>query len=91
MKGNSKIVISNARVKQLKSQGKKVKYAAFVEGKTGFFGVESEATNPDFYTEFTPAIKANFANQVATKGKQASAAWARGVDRLDKEVAKANK
>jgi hypothetical protein len=91
MKGNSKIVISNDRVKQLKSQGKKVKYAAFVEGKTGFFGVESEVTNPDFYTEFTPAIKANFANQVATKGKQASAAWARGVDRLDKELAKANR
>jgi len=71
MSGKSKIVISNARVKQLKAQGKKVKYAAFVEGKTGFIGAEGEITNPDFYTEFTPAIKSNFAAQAATKGKQA--------------------
>lgn len=91
MSGKSKIVISNARVKQLKAQGKKVKYAAFVEGKTGFIGAEGEITNPDFYTEFTPAIKSNFAAQAATKGKQAAAAWARGINRLDKEVAKANK
>jgi len=91
MFGNTKTVISNERVKQLKAQGKKVKYAAFVEGKTGFFGVEGEATNPDFYTEFIPAIRTNFANVAATKGKQAAAAWARGIAKLDRELAAANR
>ena len=88
---NTKTVISNERVKQLKAQGKKVNYAAFVEGKTGFFGVEGEATNPDFYTEFIPAVRTNFANVAATKGKAASAAWARGIAKLDRELAAANK
>jgi hypothetical protein len=91
MKGNSKIVISNERVKQLKAQGKKVKYAAFIEGKTGFIGAEGEMTNPDFYTELNGAVKANIANVLATKGKAASAAWARGVANIDKKVAAANK
>jgi hypothetical protein len=91
MKGNSKIVISNERVKQLKAQGKKVKYAAFIEGKTGFIGAEGEMTNPDFYTELNGAVKANIANVLATKGKAASAAWARGVADIEKKVAAANK
>lgn len=91
MMGNSKIVISNERVKQLKAQGKKVKYAAFVEGKTKFIGAEGEMTNPDFYTELNGAVRANFANVIATKGKQASAAWARGIADIDREVAAANK
>jgi hypothetical protein len=91
MKGNSKIVISNERVKQLKAQGKKVKYAAFIEGKTGFIGAEGEMTNPDFYTELNGAVKANIANVISTKGKAASAAWARGVADIEKKVAAANK
>lgn len=91
IKDGIKIVTSNERVKQLKSQGQKVKYAAFVEGKTGFIGAEGEVTNPDFYTEFTPALRANFANQAATKGKQAGAAFAKGMVRLDKELAAANR
>jgi hypothetical protein len=91
MKGNSKIVISNERVKALRAQGKKVKYAAFIEGKTGFIGAEGEMTNPDFYTELNGAVKANIANVLATKGKAASVAWARGVAAIEKKVAAANK
>jgi hypothetical protein len=91
MKGNSKIVISNERVKALRAQGKKVKYAAFIEGKTEFIGAEGEMTNPDFYTELNGAVKANIANVLATKGKAASAAWARGIADIDKKVAAANR
>jgi len=86
-----KFVISNNRVQKLKSQGKKVKYAAFVEGKTSMFGVEREATNPDVYTEFTPAIRSNFAASAAGKSKAVGIAFAKGMVRLDKELAAANK
>jgi len=86
-----KFVISNKRVQKLKSQGKKVKYAAFVEGKTSMFGVEREATNPDVYTEFTPAIRSNFAASAAGKSKAIGAAFAKGMITLDKQLAAANK
>jgi len=86
-----KFVISNKRVQKLKSQGKKVKYAAFVEGKTSMFGVEREATNPDVYTEFTPAIRSNFAASAAGKSKSIGAAFAKGMITLDKQLAAANK
>lgn len=86
-----KFVISNKRVQKLKSQGKKVKYAAFVEGKTSMFGVEREATNPDVYTEFTPAIRSNFAASAAGKSKAIGAAFAKGMIKLDKQLAAANK
>jgi hypothetical protein len=86
-----KFVISNKRVQTLKSQGKKVPYAAFVEGKTSAIGVEREATNPDVYTEFTPAIRSNFAGSAAGKSKAIGAAFARGMIKLDKQIAEANK
>jgi hypothetical protein len=86
-----KFVISNKRVQKLKSQGKKVKYSAFVEGKTSMFGVEREATNPDVYTEFTPAIRSNFAASAAGKSKAIGAAFAKGMIKLDKQLAAANK
>jgi hypothetical protein len=86
-----KFVISNKRVQKLKSQGKKVKYSAFVEGKTSMFGVEREATNPDVYTEFTPAIRSNFAASAAGKSKAIGAAFAKGMITLDKQLAAANK
>ena len=86
-----KVVISNDDVQELKNKGKKVKYAAFVEGKQKLIGVEPMLTNADYYTEFTPALRANFAKYAATKGKQASAAFAQGILRLEKEVVAANK
>jgi hypothetical protein len=86
-----KVVISNDDVQELKNKGKKVKYAAFVEGKQKLMGVEPMLTNADYYTEFTPALRANFAKYAATKGKQASAAFAQGILRLEKEVVAANK
>jgi hypothetical protein len=36
-------------------------------------------------------VKANIANVLATKGKAASAAWARGVADIEKKVAAANR
>jgi hypothetical protein len=91
IKNGVKIVTSNERVNQLKGQGKKVEYAAFLEGKTEFIGVEGEITNPDFYTEFTPAVRSVYALTIAQKGKQASSAFAKGMMNLDKELAAANK
>jgi hypothetical protein len=91
IKDGVKVVTSNERVNQLKEQGKKVKYAAFLEGKTEFIGVEGEITNPDFYTEFTPAVRSVYALTIAQKGKQAGAAFAKGMMNLDKELAAANK
>jgi hypothetical protein len=91
IKDGVKVVTSNERVNQLKGQGKKVEYAAFLEGKTDFIGVEGEITNPDFYTEFTPAVRSVYALTIAQKGKQASASFAKGMMNLDKELAAANK
>jgi hypothetical protein len=91
VKGGVKVVIGNDRVKKLKSEGKKVKYAAFIEGKGQLVGVEKELTNVDLYTELTPAIRSNIANQAAVKGKNVKAALMKGFLRIDKEVAAANK
>jgi hypothetical protein len=91
VKGGVKVVIGNDRVKKLKSEGKKVNYAAFIEGKGQLVGVEKELTNVDLYTELTPAIRSNIANQAAAKGKNVKAALMKGFLRIDKEVAAANK
>jgi len=91
VENGAKFVISNKRVQLLRSQGKKVPYAAFIEGKTSAIGVEREATNPDVYTEFTPAIRSNFAGSAAGKSKAIGSAFAKGMLRLDREIAAANK
>lgn len=91
VKNGVKIVIGNDRVKQLKDAGKKVQYAAFIEGKGQLIGAEKELTNVDLYTELTPAVRSNFANQAAAKGKNVKAALIKGFYRIDKEVAAANK
>ena len=91
VKNGLKIVIGNDRVKQLKDAGKKVNYAAFIEGKGQLIGAEKELTNIDLYTELTPAIRSNMANQAATKGKLVKAALMKGFLRIDKEIAAANK
>jgi hypothetical protein len=91
IKNGVKIVIGNDRVKQLKSEGKKVNYAAFIEGKGQLIGAEKEITNIDLYTELTPAIRSNIANQAAAKGKAVKAALMKGFLRIDQEVAAANK
>jgi hypothetical protein len=91
VKGGVKVVIGNDRVKKLKSEGKKVNYAAFIEGKGQLVGVEKELTNVDLYTELTPAIRSNIANQAAAKGKNVKAALMKGFLRIDKEVAAANR
>ena len=91
VKNGVKIVIGNDRVKQLKAAGKKVNYAAFIEGKGQLIGAEKEITNVDLYTELTPAIRSNMANQAASKGKLVKAGLMKGFLRLDKEIAAANK
>lgn len=91
VKNGVKVVIGNDRVKKLKSEGKKVNYAAFIEGKGQLIGAEKELTNVDLYTELTPAIRSNIANQAAAKGKNVKAALMKGFLRIDKEVAAANK
>lgn len=91
VKNGVKIVIGNDRVKQLKAAGKKVNYAAFIEGKGQLIGAEKEITNVDLYTELTPAIRSNMANQAAAKGKLVKAGLMKGFLRLDKEIAAANK
>lgn len=91
VKNGVKVVIGNDRVKQLKAAGKKVNYAAFIEGKGQLIGAEKEITNVDLYTELTPAIRSNMANQAAAKGKLVKAGLMKGFLRLDKEIAAANK
>jgi len=91
IKDDVKIVISNERVQALKSQGKKVEYSAFIEGKGQLVGVEGELTNADFYTEFTSSIRSNIANQSSVLGAKAKAALVKGFFKLDKEIAAANK
>lgn len=91
VKNGVKVVIGNDRVKQLKNAGKKVNYAAFIEGKGQLIGAEKELTNVDLYTELTPAIRSNMATQAATKGKLVKAALMKGFLRIDKEIAAANK
>lgn len=91
VKNGVKVVIGNDKVKQLKAAGKKVNYAAFIEGKGQLIGAEKEITNVDLYTELTPAIRSNMATQAASKGKLVKAALMKGFLRLDKEIAAANK
>jgi hypothetical protein len=79
-----KRVISEASAKA--AYGGKVKYAPFVEGKVMDFTVQPNVSNPDYYTEFTTDILGGFANNAATKGKQASAAFAEGIKQLNKKL-----
>jgi hypothetical protein len=91
IKDGVKIIIGDERVQALKTQGKKVPYSAFVEGKGQLIGVEGELTNADFYTEFTSNIRSNIANQSSVLGSKAKAALVKGFLKLDKEIAAANK
>lgn len=79
-----KYVISEAAAKKIYKG--KVKYAPFVEGKMMDFTVQPNVTNADYYTEFTADILGGFANDAATKGKQASAAFAEGIRQLNKKL-----
>jgi len=91
IKDGVKIVIGDDRVQTLRTQGKKVPYSAFIEGKGKLIGVEGELTNADFYTEFTSNIRSNIANQSSVLGSKAKAALVKGFLKLDKEIAAANK
>jgi hypothetical protein len=79
-----KYVISEAAAKAIYAG--KVKYAPFVEGKVMDFTVQPNVSNPDYYTEFTTDVLGGFANNAATKGKQASAAFAEGIKQLNKKL-----
>jgi hypothetical protein len=79
-----KYVISEAAAKAIYAG--KVKYAPFVEGKMMDFTVQPNVSNPDYYTEFTTDILGGFAGDAATKGKQASAAFAEGIKQLNKKL-----
>jgi hypothetical protein len=80
-----KYVISEPVAKQLyTNKGKKVPYAAFVEGKSLDYTVQPNVTNPDYYTEFTTDILGGFATNAAQKGKAVSQSFAKGISELNK-------
>jgi hypothetical protein len=80
-----KYVISEPVAKLLyTNKGKKVPYAAFVEGKSLDYTVQPNVTNPDYYTEFTTDILGGFATNAAQKGKAVSQSFAKGISELNK-------